>query len=166
VKPLAISERLKILLTDAGQPVVVSSYGYNPLQIEGAVLKWQGENPDHPRFRDAVSWLGSYQEQVQAFKRRLRLDRYQASLGKQKEKAARFIESVMKLGLSRETAESASGAALFYQISSEVKELGSSDEESRALAISIVKGWLNDLGCSDEQAANRLIAILKFAENL
>lgn len=166
MKPLAINEHLKIVLT-GGRALIQSSqssYGFNPLQIEGEVLRWQRENPDHPRFRDAVSWLGVYHKDIDAFNKRVEWDRYGASLRRKKELTVSLIELVMKAGLSKERAENNVCSLLFGQIRDEVKDLGSSDGESQSFAVSVVRDMFGDLGYSDEQIDNRLIAVLKAAK--
>jgi hypothetical protein len=63
--------------------------------------------------------------------------------------------------LSSEKAENNVCALLFCQVRDEVKDLGSSDEES--FAVAVVRGFFIDVGYTEEQTENRLAAVLKAA---
>lgn len=173
MKPLAISEHLRLLMID-GQPFIHSSYGYNPLQIAAEVRKWQEEDPYHPRFPDSVLWLNAYQPQIDALSERQEENRFQDSLQEvlqtKKKKTEREIEHGRKrYGDSREIVENnekLSIARLLEEVRLIVQELGYSGEEAYSRAVGIVRELFHDLGYSDEETDDRVIAALKAAKVL
>jgi len=166
--PLKITEHLTILMRE-GKPLLKSAYGYNPIQVEEEIRRWQERG--HPRLPDSELWLEAYQPQIEGYKERLEQAHFQDFLQelfqKKKENAKKEIEHARKkYRRSSELVhrfENFNAALLLVEVRGIVKELGHGDEEAQNRAVVLVGELLQDLGYSEEESDSKIGAVLNVA---
>ena len=147
-----------------------SGHGLNPLHIQRKIRKWQYENPHHPRSCDSELWLEAYLPQIDAYKRRLEEIDVETSLQERlqakKGKTEKAIERAVKQGAPKEGAEKTWVALLLYQLREDFRSLGCSDEEANKRAVAVVRDLFKGRGCSDEEAERKVAVTTEAAEKL